>query len=420
MKIIRILTICFISSFSLLSQNTLEISECYKLAKENYPLIKQRGIIERTSNLNIQNLGKNYLPQLNLNAQATYQSDITKVEISIPNFPKLATPSLDQYKLSLSANQLIYDGGIIATQQEQSKANVEIENQKIDIELFKLNDRINQLYFGLLLINEQLKQIDINRKDIETGIKKVKPAIENGIALKTSVDVLEVQLLSLNQKEIELNSAKNQFFQVLSLLIGKEVSQNTKLQEPNIIQIDNQIKRPELKLLESQNKILDLQKDLISSKVQPKLNVFLESGYGKPGLNMFKDEFAFYYIAGVKFNWALSGLYTSNNEEEIVKANQEIIYNQKEVFIFNLNQISKQQSEEINKIDKLIEVDSEIIKLKNNIKNVSLSQLENGTLTTNDYLRDVNSLDLAYQNQILHRIQLLQAKFNLSYTLGNN
>jgi outer membrane protein TolC len=419
MKSIKVL-LCFIFVWQLSNaqnQMVLTIDECYASAREHYPLSRQKDFIEKSKEYSIDNISRGYLPQLSVNGPITYQSDVTKAPVqNIPGFEEL---SKDQYKVYGEINQTLYDGGIIREQKQSQEANAITEQQKLETELYKLKERINQLFFGILLIDEQLVQAGLLKQDIENGIKKAEASVANGTALKSSVDVLRAELLKTSQRTIELKSTRTAYLDMLGLFINRSLNNNTVLQKPKEQIISVTINRPELVLYDQQKKNLDIQTNLVTLKSLPKLSLFVQGGYGKPALDMLKNEFDSYYIGGLRFNWLLSGFYTSKKEKQLLDVNRNILDLQKETFLFNTTLNMKQQSSEIKKLEELIGVDREIITLRERIKATATVQLENGSITTSDYLREVNTEDQAKQILLLHQVQLLMTQYNYQVISGN-
>jgi outer membrane protein TolC len=418
-KILTALCFCLTATVSFAqSVGNLTIDSCYAMAKRNYPLVKQYALIEKSKEYSIDNVNKSYLPQFNIAGQATYQSEVTKVPISIPNM-SISELSKDQYKLYGEVSQPITDLFTVKDQKELVKANSEIEVQKIEVELYKLKERINNLYFGILLIDAQIQQTELLKKDIQTGIDKINTAIANGTALKCTADNLKAELLKANQRTIELKSNRKGYADMLSLFINQTINENTTLVKPNPQIISNAINRPELKLYELQKKTFDVQSKLITAKNLPRFSLYFQGGLGRPALNMLSNDVKGYYIGGLRLNWSLTGFYTYNKEKKILALNQNALDIQKDVFLFNTNLNLQQQNSEVTKVQQLIETDNSIITLRESIKNTTKNQLENGTATTNDYLTAVNAQDQAQQNLLLHQIQLLMAQYNYQTTSGN-
>ena len=292
-KLNQIIFIFFCSA--LFAQETLTLEECYALAQQNYPLIQRTGLIAKTKDYNIENAAKAWLPQINLIGQATYQNDVTQLGIQMPGIT-IEPLSKDQYKVYADVQQTIYDGGMIANQKKMAEAQADIELQKNQVEIDRLEERINQLYFGVLQTDEQIAQTDITKSDIERAIKQAEAQLKNGVIFRSQLEVLKAQLVSLEQKQIELRSVKKSFLDMLTLFIKKPLSEDTQLIKPEKTLITDQNNRAELKLFDLQTKSLDYQKSILKSKNLPKLGAFFQGGYGKPGMNMLKNEFDWFYI----------------------------------------------------------------------------------------------------------------------------
>ncbi len=396
---------------------TITLQQVYDSAKLHYPLLKQRQIIEQTKNLTIDNISKGYLPQVNISGQASYQSAVTQISIPIPSI-QIEPMSKDQYKIVADVSQLIYDGGATKQQIQIQQLNAATENEKVEVALYQLKERVTQIYLSILLVDEQLKQTELLEADINTGILKVQAQVDNGVAFKSNVNVLKAQLLQTNQKQIELTATRKGLIDVLGVLMQQFIPYTALLEKPNIGNISDAIVRPELNLLESQDKMVAQQTDIIKTKNLPKASLFVQGGYGKPGLNMLQNSFEPFAIGGIRFNWNLGNLYTEKKEKQLVNLNQQNIQVQKENLLLNINTQTKQQQADIDKINALIATDADIIDLRESVKKSANAQLENGVITANDYLREVNAEDQARQALILHKMQLLQSQINLQLIKG--
>ena len=413
----KILKYLFLLLFFSVNAQTLTLEECYDLAKQNYPLIKRHDLIAKTKEYNLQNAAKGWLPQIQIVGQATYQNDVIQFPIQLPNMT-IEPLSKDQYKIYADVQQNIYDGGIIANQKKMATINSEIELQKTEVETDQLEMRINQIYFGILQTDEQLQQTELTKSDLSSGLKKAEAQLENGVIFRSNVDVLKAQIVNLEQKQLELESTKKSFLQMLSLFINKNIDENTTLVKPEKILIQDENKRAELKLFDLQKQGLEQQKANINSKNLPKLGAFFQGGYGKPGFNMLKNEFDVFYIGGLRLNIPISGFYTRKNDLALVETQQQEIEVQKENFLFNQQFQTIQNNSDLDKIQQLINKDNELIELRESIKKASLAQLENGVITTNDYLREVNELDRAKNQKFIHEIQFLLTQYNLKAQLN--
>lgn len=395
----------------------LTLDSAYSAARRNYPLIRQKDLIRQTAGLTVENLRKGYLPQVTLNGQASYQSDVTRVDVPLPGI-KIEPPSKDQYRLVADVNQLIYDGGQLKQQQVLQELNATVEEQKLEVELFKLQERINQLFLGVLYLDAQIRQVDLIRDDLQTGIKKVEAQVQNGVAFRSNLHVLQAELLRTGQRLIELQSNRKGLIETLSLFMNQNLDASTTLQKPTVASLQTENIRPELKLFSDQSKMLDHRYKIIRATNLPKTSLFVQGGYGRPGLNMLQNEFDLYYIGGVRFTWSLSGLYTRKRDKQLVEVNKRSIDVQRETFLFNTSTQLRQQQSEIDKLQQLVRTDNDIIELRIKIKDAAKAQLENGVITSNDYLREVNAEDQARQLLITHELQLLQAQINYQNTLG--
>ncbi|UJF30127.1 TolC family protein [Kaistella sp. 97-N-M2] len=414
MKILKyfFLLLCFSAN-----AQTLTLEECYDLAKQNYPLIKRHDLIAKTKEYSLQNAAKGWLPQIQIAGQATYQNDVTQLPVQLPNMT-IDPVSKDQYKIYVDVQQNIYDGGMTANQKKAATITSEMERQKTEVETDQLEMRINQIFFGILQTDAQIEQTDLTKADLKNGLKRAEVQLENGVIYRSNVDVLKAQLVNLDQKDLELKSTKKNFLQMLSLFIQKNLDENTTLEKPAKILIQAENNRAELKLFALQKLALDQQKSNINSRNLPRVGAFFQGGYGKPGFNMLKNEFNLFYIGGVRLNIPISGYYTKRNDLALVGIQQEEIEIQRENFLFNQQFETIQNNNDLDKIQQLINKDDELISLRESIKTAALAQLENGVITTNDYLREVNELDRAKNQKITHEIQYLLTQYNLKAQLN--
>jgi outer membrane protein TolC len=411
-----IIVVAMMPGKTVAQQITLEKAQT--LARNNYPLIKQKNLIARTSAISIANLSKGYLPQLSINGQASYQSAVTDIDVPIPGFD-FEAPAKDQYKLTADVNQLIYDGGATKHQKTMQRLNAATEQQQVEVDLYKVKDRINQVYLGILFLDEQIRQVELVKQDLQTGLKRVQAQVQNGVAFRSNVSLLKAELIKADQRTIELHASRAAMIETLSLFINQSLDTATVFEKPAAPQVgDTAIARPELELFKDQSALLGQQNQLIKSRNLPRTSLFVQGGYGRPGLNMLNNEFDFFYIGGIRLNWQLGGLYTSKNDKELVKINQAIVDLKKDVFLLNTNAEIKKQHADVVKLDKLIASDQEIIALRKSVTDAARAQLENGVITANDYLREVNNEDQARQTLIGHEIQLLQAQIEYATLLG--
>lgn len=420
MKKIFAAVFIFLSAMLSIAQTKISLEDCYEKAIENYPLIKQKKYIEQSSEFNISNVWKGYYSQIYISGQATYQSDVTSLPISMPG-TKIETLDKNQFKAVADITQTIYDGGIMRVQSDIQKSIARVDDTKIEIELIKLKERVTKVYFGILLLNEQLVQTELLKADLNSSLNKMEALFKNGAATKPNVDILKAELLKTKQRNLEITSSRKSYIDMLCLLTNQNLTESQDFEIPlnSNFSFSEEINRPELYLYSSQEELAELQNQLATAKFLPKLNLFFQGGYGKPTLNMLKNEFDWFYMAGAKLSLPLSNLYTLRNEKEINALNKKTIDAQKETFILNTNLSLVQHKNGIANLIQLIEADNEIILIRTSVKETAKAQLENGIITSNDFIRELNAEDQAKQNLAIHKIQLLLAQQNYKLTSGN-
>jgi outer membrane protein TolC len=297
--------------------------------------------------------------------------------------------------------------------------NAEVEAQKLEVELYKLRDRIDQVFFGILMIEQQIAQTELLKIDIQNGIDRTNAAIANGIGIKSNLFLLQAEMLKADQRTTELTAARKSYTDILSLFIAEPIADGTVIQKPAMPKFSTEIARPELEMYDRQKQVFDIQGNIVNTRNLPRFSLFVQSGMGRPALNMLSNNFDFFYIGGLRLNWNLSSFYTSRKDKEILGFNRNSMDIQKETFLFNTSLAVKQQFNEVAKIEALIHTDSEIIVLRENIKNTAQSQLSNGVISATDYVTYVNAEDQARQNLLLHQTQLLMVLYNNQTTTGN-
>jgi outer membrane protein TolC len=393
----------------------LTLDQCQRDAEQRYPLTKKRELISKTLEYSLSNISKGYLPQLSGIGQLSWQSDVTEFPGSVPGAPEI---SQTQYKVYADATQLIYDGGAIKLRKENEKARANVQSQSLEVELYALRERVDNLYFGLLLIDEQQRLNDLYKDDIRIGLKSVEAQITNGTSFRSNADILKAELLKTEQTTITITNNKKAYLNMLGLFIGTELDQTTILEVPAASIAESGINRPEMKLFDSMNEGFEAEKKMINSRDIPKLSLFAQTGISDPGLNMFEDGLQNYFIGGARLSWSLT--HTKKKEKAIIDLKKLENEAQRETFLFNTSLELKQEAAEINKLEQQLAVDDDIIKLRNNIKKASLAQLQNGVINTSDYLREVNEENVALQNKNTHQTELLMAQYRKQTTKGTN
>lgn len=411
-----LITSTMLFSAECFAQYTLD--NCQTKAKDNYPMIVQYGLIESSREFRIENANKNYLPQISLSAKASYQSEVTEVPFTLPG-ATIKSMSKDQYSAVIQLEQTIWDGGMTVSQKEGIKAQAALEKRKLDVDIYALKERVNQLFFGIVLLDEQLLQVEILKRDLDRSYKQVSAYMQNGMANQSDIDAVKVEQLNTLQRETELLANREAFVSMLSAMIGEQINPDATFEKPATLAYSKENKRLELDFFQAQNLLYDSQSSLVTAKNRIKTGAYIQAGYGRPGLNMLNAEFSPFYIAGVKIAWNFGGLYTKKNELRLIDISRRTTDNQKEIFLYNTNLKSTQQDVAINKIKRLMERDDELITLRENIKRAAEAKLENGTISVSELLREINLLDIARTNRAKHDIELRMAIYDLKNTNNN-
>lgn len=401
-------------------QVTLE--ECQRKTQDNYPLVRQYGLVEKTKEYNLENAARGYLPQFALSAKASYQSEVTEIPVKLPGVDLKGLPK-DQYQVMLELQQKIWDGGGVRMKKKQTTAEAEVEKEKLNVDMYALNSRVNDLYFGILLLDEQLKQNALLQDELERNYRQISAYVENGIANQADLDAVKVEQLNTRQKRLELVSSRSAYLKMLSLLIGEELSQETVLEKPvpqssDILAV-SEIRRPELSLFDAQGAGLQVQEKALNVRHLPQLGLFVQGAYGNPGLNMLKNEFSPYYIAGVRLSWNFGSLYTLKNDRRVIENKRQQLDTNRDVFLFNTRLEMTQQDQAIRSLEKQMQDDNEIIRLRTNIRKSAEAKVANGTLTVTEMLRELTNESLARQSKALHEIQRLMGIYQLKYTTNH-
>lgn len=398
-------------SISTNAQNTIGLHDCLKKAREYHPYFLDKQRIDKNRELRLKNINSMWLPQLNLNAQATYQSEGTKVDVPIPGFNISGSP-LDQYKVTMDVNQVLFDGGATAAQKKLTEANINADLQQNETDLYKVNDQVTAIYFNTLLLQLSRDLYSNMLSDLSSKEQKISSGVKNGILIQSDLDNLKVEILKTRQmlQEIELAHANSLW--VLSDLTGDSALVNAKLSIPELEITKDSLNRPELKFFDIQKEMLNRSKSISSAQRIPKLYAFSQLGYGRPGLNMLKDDFSPYYIVGLKFQWNIWDWNKTSREKSIYSVQQEMIDSKKEFYVRNINISGNNELTRMKQLENALHTDEEILSLRKNITRQSEKRLEQGVLTMTDYLTDYNAEIKASLLLETHKIQFIQSKVN--------
>jgi outer membrane protein TolC len=399
----------------------LTIAQCRDKARQHYPLIGQSNVLGQLEHYTISNANRAYLPQVTLSGRASYQSDVTEISLPIPGV-KGFTGSKDQYQAVAEVSQTIWDGGATRSQKKIARASSAVEQQRLEVDLYALNERVNQVFFGILLLAEQLNQNQTLQDELQTNNARVSAYIKNGVANQADLDAVKVEQLNAQQRRIELAATQRAYLAMLSALIGESVSESSQLTRPEVqtpADADRTIKRPELQFFDAQISLYDSRRSALLASNLPRIGAFFQGAYGRPGLNMLNNDFSPYWIGGVRASWSLGNLYTQKANVTKLRLNMKSAELQRETFLLNTTLKVTQQDIDIDKYRELIESDDDIIVLRTSIKKSAEAKVENGTMSVSDLLREINAENLAMQTRSLHQIQLLVSQYALVNTTNN-
>ena len=399
------------------------LGECQQAAEKNYPLIKQYGLIAKTTQLTVKNIQKAWLPQLTASAQATYQNAVTAWPESMQTMYqqmglKMKGLSKDQYKIGVDLQQTIYDGGSISNQRNIAQQEGKVQEAQTEVNLYQVRQRVNEMYFSLLLLNEQIQLNEDVKTLLLSSEKKLSAMVKGGTAATSDLDNVRAERLSIEQQNENLKQQKQMLQRMLSVFCGIEVNN---IEKPEPIQVTSSANnRPEIRLYDSQLKLTEAKEKALDTQLRPKLGLFAQGYYGYPGLNMFEDmmnrKWSLNGIVGIKLSWNVSALYTRKNDKARLSAQREMIENAREVFLFNNKLEEIQQNENINRYQTMMKSDDEIIVLRTNVRKAAESKLAHGIIDVISLLREINNENAAKTQQSIHEIDMLKEMYNLKYT----
>ena len=415
----KLIILLFFIPLSSFAQESLSLEKCYDLAEVNYPKFKQSALVKEQSDLNSEIIKTKKYPKLDFDAQATYQSDVIHFPTENPGLV-FELPNKDQYKATLTLNQLIYGGGTIDAAIAEENAKSITQLQKVNVELYQLKPRINQIYFSILLTQEKKKILLAKQKQVNEKLKEIKAGIKYGAVLPTSDAILESELLKIEQQLKDTESTKQNLTQTLEKYIGSPVSNTSNFTYPeNAIDLTNSISRPELELFNLQKTQIDNTSSMLQKNRLPKVYGFAQGGYGNPGLNMLDNSFQAFYYVGLKLNWNIFDWNKTKKQTQALELNKQIIESEREEFELQTNIQLEQQVIEVAKFNEFINSDQTIISLQKHILKTAESQLKNGVITSSDYMDQLTDLYEAEINLKTHEIQLLLAQANYKVIQGN-
>lgn len=408
-----------ISAFILLfvmkgeAQQSWTLDQLLDKAVANYPATKQKEFVRSLGKVNEKSIQQNEYPSLSVTGQATYQSEVTKFD-----FPGIEGPKPDNYNIGLDLRYPLTEFDILKSKKEMEQQKTELGLHQIDADLQKIRERVTNIYGNILLQKENKKILLVRIAELQTQKKKIESAVANGAVLKTNQLVLESEILSTEQKIADIDATVDGLVQELSLLTGLTVSANNEFVLPSAEIVGDKVARPELQVFQSQITLLGMQDKLLKKENRAKLYVFSQGFYGRPGYNFLNNNFRMYGIAGVGINWNINNVATQKTKQKAIEINKQIVQQQQSAFELNLQAALAQKQTEINKYQTIISKDNEIVGKRKEILKVASSQLENGAITSTEYITELNAENTAELNLLLHQVQRALAKVQYNTLAG--
>lgn len=405
-------------SLSVAAQERLSLEECYNLAEKGYPLTRQVGLLGEKSEYELAEIKKGALPQLSLNAKATYQSEVIKIPLELPD-TDIEYPNKDQYQATLDVEQLIYSGNSISKRSAVNEAETKTDKQQVEVSLYGLKNRVNQYFFNALLLQEQTDMLKAKQQQLESRLEEVASAVKFGTVLPSEKEILQAEILLTRQEMTrvvkDMESALNQ----LSALIYTEIDTSARLEKPRIpVSLSAASLRPEAMFYDLKREEISQRQELLGIENYPSLSGFAQAGYGNPGLNMLNNDFEDFYMLGIRLKWNLFDWGSTKDKKQALEISKKVVTTEKETFVLNNNIELRQALNEIDKYRVLLEADQEIVDLRRAIVASSQSKLQNGTITASEFLTEFNKFYNAGINQKLHELQLELSKANYRIIQG--
>lgn len=401
------------------AQTTLD--ECIGWAYDNYPQIKEMSLIEMTKGIDLKNAAYAWLPHLNISGKATWQSEVVEMPMDIPGMD-INIPH-DQYGLTAEFTQQIWDGGTSRSQKELVEAGAEVKKTQLETNLWSIRSRVQNVFLGIILIDKQLELNRLLRESLERSSEEVKSRMEAGVALPSDLDQVSVNILSCLQQRASLDADRKSYVKILGLLTGRDMT-DVELAVPQdaVNYVDDGARdfetRPEMAFYAAQLKQNEFQRRQLNTLISPKLNLSLQGGYGRPGMNMLSGDFSGYFVAGLKLQWNIGALYTRGLDKRKVNADAQKIDLTRKSFILNSSVEAEQKNNAILKARDVLEKDSEIIALRQRIRASGENQYREGTIKMNDYLSMLDEEYKAKANESMHEVQLMMAVYDMKNTIG--
>lgn len=419
------LALSFFLGVNLFAQVTLE--ECITLAQDNYPLIKKYDLLNQTREVNLSDINKSWLPQINVYAQGTVQNETPSFPESLAGIISQSGTNVSglnewQYKIGADINQNVWDGGSSKVHRKMERAEDMERQSALDVQLYAIRERVEELYFGVLLIEEQAEQTRNMLALLQSNFDKLRVMLKNGVAMQSDVDMMEAQYLSTVQQLTHAESTSKSYRKILEIFTGKSLAGQELMKPCAYIPQDMAPDRPELRHFEAQLLVNEAREASITASVMPKIGLFAQAYYGYPGFDYFESMMnrnaSFNILAGVKVSWNIGAFYTEKNDRRKLRLSSENIAVERDAFLFNTSMKTRSQLDHIDELKAVMKENDRIVELRTNVRKAAESQLDNGVIDTTDLLTKLTDEKQARLTASYHEIQLIQSIYKLKYTLN--
>ena len=404
-----------------MAQEPLTLFECQRMAREHAPRLGDVEVIQQMGDTKIGQAGTSWYPSLGLNGKLSYQSDVVTVALTDPSIP-VAFPEVphDQYGLNFDISQNLYDGGISRGRRSYEEALMAADLQQVEVDLYRLKEKVNHLYFAVLVLKENKQNLEIHLENLQARYEVVHTAVTHGTLLESELHVIEVEKLKVMNSMIEVDSRKKSYMGALRVLCGESINENAILEKPHFEGIEGATPdRPEYKLFDLKHASMEAGKELAGKKRMPVLYAFGQTGYGKPGYNMMSGEWDYYYMIGAGLKWKIWDWNNSSRERQLIGYQQQILQSQLASFDREIESLMVQEEARIEQYRKTMEMDQQVLELQKKISGQAAVRLDNGTMTATNYITELNKESLARIALATHQVMLMQAIANYLTIQGN-
>ena len=423
-----ICTLALLAAIPIATQAGLTLDHCQQMAQDNYPLLKKYEIIRQTTDYTITNINRGWLPKLAVSGQVSYQSAVATLPDVLAgmlqsNGYDVKGLDKDQYRLAIDANQTLWDGGNMKAQKQVAEMEGKVQSAQTDVDMYAIRERVNNLFFGILLIEDKIQLNNDLQKLLLSNCTKLENMILGGTAMKADVDVVKAEYLKTKQQMTELEHMKKSYQEMLAIFTNQKVEAITNLKQPEAyVPISNVNNRPELQLFANQTMRIESRKKLLDSSIRPRLSLFAQGWYGYTGYDMFNDMFDHDWtlngIIGLRVSWNISNLYTHKNDSRKLEMDRNQVQTAQDVFLFNNSLLSAQQQTQIDQYRKMTEEDTDIINLRTSVRQAAESKLEHGIIDVNNLLQEITRENQARTDRSTHEVEMMKSIYELKNTIN--